>query len=693
MVSVRWIAVAVVLLVVSWMTYMVRRLGHLEVVTDGRGTSGVLFVYHQGAPGAGEAAGAGNGASGASGGADGLVLRPRNELTLGAIRGTAATTATTSEGGGGSTGSSGASGPASAPSKPMSLENVRPEIKERLDRVTARTVIPGASETAGTNPAPISPDPEPYIKGYLLRDLSCYVDWEKRRGKSVCFTAEGVACPPSVTPDFLTSAEDGRQWLCTQHQDHFCTVQCSGPEGTIGWQAHSCGKDGSPPCPRVDGLPDTSTPKLHGLRGNQVLPGQDRAESPSSPEAQEPVVNIRGLGCELLEGKEVCFYEDSQGRDKCPQYVNHIWLTRADGQYLCNTKTHYCTVSCQEGNDNVRWHAHEHAWCEKNKGSCPPVPPLIPLRKFQLKNWSEKPRPKRACASADAPTSLDHISVGVLARGTEIETLRDTLRTYEVEGLLGRVGEFIIYINQQSRPMQTFLKPYTDKYGVRVLGDGNNHGIAWGLTWLIGNSTKPYFLFLEKDFKLTSPWSCVAEQLLAGETLLRTGVAHVVRYRSRDKPGRPNWAERMFRGQEEKVFRQQPNLFCNHYYWIADPERTWPDKIWNCLDSDAARVGGFPATAQATATQQEELKRSLTSEWYCSRAEFCNWTNNPFLLEPKWWRAEYVDTRFKTWKNYSPWNDLEFYMNWEAGSWNKEPFIVAQGDGLFTHIDKNNFGI
>ena len=41
--------------------------------------------------------------------------------------------------------------------------------------------------------------------------------------------------------------------------------------------------------------------------------------------------------------------------------------------------------------------------------------------------------------------------------------------------------------------------------------------------------------------------------------------ADVVRYRHRKKAGRPNWAERFFKGHEEDAFYgRQPNLACNH---------------------------------------------------------------------------------------------------------------------------------
>ena len=30
--------------------------------------------------------------------------------------------------------------------------------------------------------------------------------------------------------------------------------------------------------------------------------------------------------------------------------------------------------------------------------------------------------------------------------------------------------------------------------------------------------------------------------------------------------------------------------------------------------------------------------------WYCSKAEFCNWTNNPSMVTKTWWHKEYEVT-------------------------------------------------
>ena len=103
------------------------------------------------------------------------------------------------------------------------------------------------------------------------------------------------------------------------------------------------------------------------------------------------------------------------------------------------------------------------------------------------------------------------------------------------------------------------------------------------------------------------------------------GVAQVVRFRSRHNPGRPNWARILYHGHEDDVFKPQPNLLCNFFHWIDNPEKRWPDKFWPCQQNG-------PVDGQA----------DRSKVFYCSKAYYCNWTNNPFMLSRSWWHREYV---------------------------------------------------
>jgi hypothetical protein len=105
---------------------------------------------------------------------------------------------------------------------------------------------------------------------------------------------------------------------------------------------------------------------------------------------------------------------------------------------------------------------------------------------------------------------------------------------------------------------------------------------------------------------------------------VQDGTAHVVRYRSRHNPGRPNWARILYKGHEDDVFKNQPNLLCNFYHWVDSPEKRFPEQFWAC-----------PASGNVDGA----VDRSKV--FYCSKAFYCNWTNNPILINKKWWHDEY----------------------------------------------------
>ncbi len=42
-----------------------------------------------------------------------------------------------------------------------------------------------------------------------------------------------------------------------------------------------------------------------------------------------------------------------------------------------------------------------------------------------------------------------------------------------------------------------------------------------------------------------------------------------------------------------------------------------------------------------TLTQVSDGEGPVDQVWYCSKAEFCNWTNNPTMVGKDWWHNEY----------------------------------------------------
>ena len=144
------------------------------------------------------------------------------------------------------------------------------------------------------------------------------------------------------------------------------------------------------------------------------------------------------------------------------------------------------------------------------------------------------------------PTAvIPDLTVGLLTH--EPESFRRSMASYEKYGMFDILDEFIVFINNRRPDVESVVEPYVKKYGskIRVLGDAQNHGIARGMVFLTNNASHPYFLFLERDFELIEPLTCVDEQLRAGVEQIKRGQVDVVRFRHRRHAGRPNWAENL----------------------------------------------------------------------------------------------------------------------------------------------------
>jgi hypothetical protein len=235
-------------------------------------------------------------------------------------------------------------------------------------------------------------------EAYNLRQCECLMDWQSLPSGTpdVC-RCRGI-CPSHVTPAWLTEAAG--QALCSLREDtgFNCYAECINESEDVKWFAHPCGA-GAEKC----------DPAILKVQAQVAIPAALPPPPPEPVVAALPettklgwdpreVNDLRGLQCELLEGKEAscnsaagntmcwfgnsclqrCYLEDAQGRELCPDYVTPEWLAFPKDQFLCSAEMatqYYCTVGCQEGNEEVRWGANEIKWCNEQGGSaCPPRP-------------------------------------------------------------------------------------------------------------------------------------------------------------------------------------------------------------------------------------------------------------------------------------------------------------------------------
>jgi hypothetical protein len=80
-------------------------------------------------------------------------------------------------------------------------------------------------------------------------------------------------------------------------------------------------------------------------------------------------------------------------------------------------------------------------------------------------------------------------------------------------------------MNGRNPAMEEVAQRYVVKHPgkIRLMGDGSNRGIARAMVAMTEAAKGPYFLFMERDFQLVEPGTCVEEQLSAGVELLAGG--------------------------------------------------------------------------------------------------------------------------------------------------------------------------
>ena len=258
---------------------------------------------------------------------------------------------------------------------------------------------------------------------YNLRSCQCRKDWVDLPADTDGLCRCGGVCPSKVNPVFLTDAKGQELCSLTYQTGYKCSVACDHTDDDavvkIRWFAAPCGDDGQEECDRpilanrkkTSPSPAVEAPRAPpakkedaAVNADDSKEDEEKKEGEKEEEKEEDVeeekedkepvpavaagphsltwdpkevYDLRGLKCQLKDGKEQCYLEDAQGRELCPDFVTHEYLNDPPDQWTCrieNAGHHFCTVGCQEGNQDIRWGAHEAAWCDKNKDNCPPRP-------------------------------------------------------------------------------------------------------------------------------------------------------------------------------------------------------------------------------------------------------------------------------------------------------------------------------
>lgn len=240
------------------------------------------------------------------------------------------------------------------------------------------------------------------------------------------------------------------------------------------------------------------------------------------------------------------------------------------------------------------------------------------------------------------------LSIGILSWKSG-QVLVNTLQTYFEREFLHQVNDVTILFQEFSEQD----KQIAEHFNIPYIGLKENIGIGQGFIQLTENAQTDNVLVLEHDWKLIEDNETTNKRIRSGIELLENGY-HCIRYRHRKNPGFPHFSFK-YRGREldyydKEIEATSPHLL-DSVHW-TDPSEQFSDKI------------------------QKE------GEYFVTTSRWGNWTNNPCLYKKNFYLETvkpFAGSGIALEGNISKW-------------WAKQTYKVAQGEGLFHHLDEGKFG-
>ena len=199
-------------------------------------------------------------------------------------------------------------------------------------------------------------------------------------------------------------------------------------------------------------------------------------------------------------------------------------------------------------------------------------------------------------------------------------SLRHSLKTWSEGGLLELVDEKMLFINSPTQEDFDIAKEFD--FDVYTTDERNGNVMAGpALTYLVGNTTADYVLFMEKDFALNAPKAVAARELYHGMFMMARGVDV---YRLRGATDYP--AE----GMPDCCTPATPPTCPYHSNWRSGgyfgDHMNWL-LLW-CQENPVEAANG----RLAQCTDEPAAPRAL-----CFGSGDSNWSNNPLIMGKAWY--------------------------------------------------------
>jgi hypothetical protein len=228
-------------------------------------------------------------------------------------------------------------------------------------------------------------------------------------------------------------------------------------------------------------------------------------------------------------------------------------------------------------------------------------------------------------------------------------SLRNSLETWKKGGLLDLVDEKMMFINSPQPVDYALAKEYD--FDVYTTEEHNGNIMAGpALSYLVGNASADYVLFMEKDFELNSDKPTTARELYLGMHMLARGV-DVWRLRgTTDYPAE---------GMPDCCAPATPPNCPYHSNWKSggyfSDHQNW--LLAYCQPNPVEAANG--RLVQCT-------KEPAAPDSYCFGSGDTNWSNNPLLMSTKWYKDRIWDVAMNGEKAWDQNNMFEFnvMMHW-----------------------------
>lgn len=222
------------------------------------------------------------------------------------------------------------------------------------------------------------------------------------------------------------------------------------------------------------------------------------------------------------------------------------------------------------------------------------------------------------------------------------KTLRNSLESYQRNGLLDLAAQKLIFFNEVSAEDVKIAK----EFGFEVLSAKKNIGIGIPFQKLVEHATGKYFLFLENDFMLVENAAITRQRLEEAIRLIEKDGISAVRMRHRYHYGDPNmYLKGIWNGS-----LQPENPTLDGVYWWQDVSKAYPgiaEKVTRCGE-----------------------------DFFIMPTQYSGYTNNPTLYATDFLREHILPMKFTT---------TDVIENKIGDWWYKSDMKAAMGTGLFKH--------